>query len=76
MVISDYYLGMESLELTESEVEACKSFLQRFCTSYAEDQDKCSADNSDKFDTFCFCLTSDEINGEIIDVLHRFLYLK
>lgn len=63
------------VELCESEKEACKTFLQRFTTSSlgAESENEL---RNDRFEPLCFCLTKSEINGEVIDVLHRFLYHK
>jgi hypothetical protein len=59
---------MASVAFTELEVQECKKFLQS-CTEVDEQP-------ISHFESFCFCMTDAEINGEVIDIINRYLHHK
>ena len=68
---------MASVALTESEVEECKTFLQSCAPPTKEDStEEKSVQYDPHFESFCFCMTDAEINGEVIDIINRYLHLK
>lgn len=71
---------MATTNLDEHEKLECKLFLQTLINS----SKKCSKDSQDEefvtnekyFESLCFCLTKEEIPGELIDVTNRYLHHK
>ena len=71
---------MATSNLTELEKSECKIFLQTLKDSSSI---KISTDNNKEFfsfdnhfESFCFCMTHDEIPGELIDIANRYLHFK
>ena len=73
---------MATSNLTALEKKECKAFLQTLLdpssckkTSTGDDSEE-SFSHDNHFESLCFCMTDDEIPGELIDIANRYLHLK
>ena len=73
---------MATSNLTALEKKECKAFLQTLLdpssckkTSTGDDSEQ-SFSHDNYFEPLCFCMTDDEIPGELIDIANRYLHLK
>ena len=67
---------MATNALTESEREECKNFLEAFINSAKSDEDSATFPHDSHFESLCFCVTDEEIPGELTDIINRFLHYK
>lgn len=73
---------MATSNLTELEKIECKTFLQTLTDpssckkTLAEDSNEEYFSHDNHFESLCFCMTDEEIPGELIDIASRYLHSK
>ncbi|XP_066929368.1 protein phosphatase 1F-like [Clytia hemisphaerica] len=68
---------MTTTALTEFERAECRNFLEGLTNSAkSEDDDSASFPHDNQFESLCFCVTDEEIPGELTDIINRFLHYR
>lgn len=58
---------MTSVEFTSEDIDLCEKFIQEILSTIDQN-------GSCQLKSFCFCMTYAELEGEVLDVLSRFLH--